>query len=183
MSAPRDVPSDVSCPVSQIEIRPETAGDEEGIRAVHVASFPTDEEARLVDRLRASGRLLRSWVAVADDAIVGHVGFSPVQLTGTPGGEGVAPVAVVPGWRRRGVAERLVHAGLGGCARDRVPFIVVLGFPGTYARFGFRPASQRGLVDEFGGGDAFQVLELQPDALPPSGGTVAYAPEFDVWKT
>jgi predicted N-acetyltransferase YhbS len=40
-----------------ITIRIETAEDIPGIYAVHVASFPTEDEARLVDALRGSGRL------------------------------------------------------------------------------------------------------------------------------
>ena len=35
-----------------------------------------------------------------------------------------------------------------------------------------------GLSDEYGGGDAFQVLELVPGTLPVGAGLVRYAPEF-----
>lgn len=37
-----------------IEIREESAADDNGIRHVLVSAFPTDAEARLVDRLRQS---------------------------------------------------------------------------------------------------------------------------------
>ncbi len=41
-----------------------------------------------------------------------------------------------------------------------------------------RPACSYGLVDAYGGGVAFQVLALQPGAIPQGGGLVRYGPEF-----
>ena len=35
-----------------------------------------------------------------------------------------------------------------------------------------------GLIDEYGGGHAFQAIELMPGALPRNAGLVQYAPEF-----
>jgi predicted N-acetyltransferase YhbS len=40
-----------------VTVHPERPGDAAAIHAVHAASFPTDLEARLVDLLRAAGRL------------------------------------------------------------------------------------------------------------------------------
>jgi putative acetyltransferase len=37
-----------------MDVRPERAGDEAGIRAVHLAAFPSALEADLVDRLRGA---------------------------------------------------------------------------------------------------------------------------------
>jgi putative acetyltransferase len=48
----------------------ERPGDATAIRAVHTARFPTDLEARLVDRLRAAGRLSVSLVAEVGGAVV-----------------------------------------------------------------------------------------------------------------
>jgi putative acetyltransferase len=157
-------------------IRAERAGDAAAIHAVHAASFPTDGEARLVDALRAAGRLVVSRVAVIDGAVVGHVAFSPVSL---PTGVGLGPVAVLPAHRRRGLAAALIRDGLAACAADGFGVVVVLGDPLYYGRFGFAPASRWGLVDEYGGGDAFQALELSPGAIAAGGrGLVRYAPEF-----
>lgn len=41
-----------------MQIRPEQPGDAGGIFQVHAAAFPADDEARLVDALRAAGRLV-----------------------------------------------------------------------------------------------------------------------------
>jgi putative acetyltransferase len=171
-------------------------GDEGGIRAVHLASFPTGAEAGLVDALRATRRLTVSLVAVEGGrglgrgGIVGHIGFSPVSAGGTGGGVGLAPLAVVPAYRRGGIGASLVREGLAACAAMGYRFVVVLGEPRYYGRFGFVPARSWGLRDPYGGGDAFQVLALQPgspdDGREPRPGAraegerlVRYAPEFD----
>jgi len=159
-------------------VRAEDPGDREAIAAVHVAAFPTAAEARLVDALRAAGRLSVSLVAEVEGRIVGHVALSPVELAGASRGAGLAPVAVLPGFRRRGIAERLVREGLAACERSGCGFVVVLGEPAYYARFGFLPAARFGLRDEYAGGDAFQALELRAGALPGGGGDVRYALEF-----
>jgi putative acetyltransferase len=56
--------------------------------------------------------------------------------------------------------------------------VVVLGGPAYYRRFGFTAAAGWGLADEYGGGDAFQVLEIRAGAIPRGAGLVRYAPEF-----
>jgi len=159
-------------------IRPERPGDEPAIRAVHVASFPTEAEARLVDLLRSAGRLSLSLVAEVDGAIVGHVAFSPVTTTSGATGAGLAPLAVSPSHQRRGVGGMLIEEGLAACRTAGFGWAVVLGEPHYYGRFGFHPAPGVGLADEYGGGDAFQVVELVPGALPVGAGLVRYAAEF-----
>ena len=64
----------MSCP-----IRPEGPADAAAIRRVLEAAFPTPAEARLVDLLRAGGHLSISLVAEEDEAVVGHIAFSPVR--------------------------------------------------------------------------------------------------------
>ena len=148
------------------------------IGAVHAASFPTDAEARLVDLLRDAGHLVVSLVAEIDGTIVGHVAFSPVTAAAGAPGVGLAPVAVMPDRRRRGLAAELIRTGISDCRAAGFGWAVVLGEPGYYSRFGFRAASEFGLVDEYGGGPAFQVMELVRGALPRGAGVVRYAPEF-----
>ena len=160
------------------EIRFEAPADTPAIRAVHVSAFPTAHEADIVDALRRNGRLTLSLVAVEQAEVVGHVAFSPVTLAGTTDGVGLAPVAVVPSFQRRGIAARLIRAGLDECTRRQHGFVVVLGDPRYYGRFGFTPARAWTLRDEYGGGDAFQALELRPGAIPAAGGLVRYAPEL-----
>jgi putative acetyltransferase len=56
--------------------------------------------------------------------------------------------------------------------------VVVLGHPGFYRKFGFRPASSYGLSNEYQAGEAFMALELNPGALENHKGLVKYAAEF-----
>lgn len=160
------------------DIRPERPGDAAAIHSVHAASFPTDLEARLVDLLRESGRLSISLVAEIGGEVVGHVAFSPVTVANGVVGLGLAPVAVTKPHRKQGIAAKLVRAGLEACRAVGVGWVVVLGDPAYYSRFGFMPATNYGLVDEYGGGPAFQVIEVVPGALPVGAGLVRYAPEF-----
>jgi putative acetyltransferase len=161
-----------------ITIRREATNDRAAIHAVHAGCFPTDAEGRLVDLLRDAGRLRVSLVAEVDGAVVGHVAFSPVTVEGGISGLGLAPLAVIESHRRRGIAASLADQGLAACRAEGAGWAVVLGEPEYYARFGFQPASEFGLVDEYGGGAAFQVIELTPGALPRGAGLVRYAPEF-----
>jgi len=158
--------------------RPEQPDDIEAIHAVHAASFPSAAEARLVDALRAAGRLSMSLVCLEEDTLVGHVAFSPVTIADAVVGMGLAPVAVLSAYRRRGFAERLIRDGLRECEQSDCGLVVVLGDPGYYRRFDFTPASNLGLKDEYGGGDAFQAVELREGGIPSGGGLVRYAPEF-----
>lgn len=145
---------------------------------MHAGSFPTAAEARLVDLLRAAGSLRVSLVAEIADAIIGHVAFSPVSAASGTSGAGLAPLAVVAQHRRRGIGAELVRKGLHACRAAGVGWVVVLGEPTYYARFGFRTASNFGLRDEYRGGSAFQAIELIRGALPVGAGLVRYAEEF-----
>src|SRR5687767_1722543 len=161
-----------------VVVRPEEPGDAAAIHAVHAASFPTAGEARLVNLLRAAGRLTISLVAESGGSVVGHLAFSPVTVGSGEIGAGLGPVAVADAHRRRGVGERLIREGLAACRAAGFAWAVVLGDPGYYRRFGFRPAAEFGLSDEYGGGAAFQVMELVPGRLPVGAGLVRYAEEF-----
>ncbi len=159
-------------------VRPEEPRDRDSIHAVVAASFPTDAEARLVDALRRGGHLTVSMVAIDDDRVVGHVAFSPVRAESGATGVGLGPVAVLKSHRRRGIGAALIEAGLDACRSLNAGWAVVLGDPAYYGRFGFVAASRFGLHDEYGGGDAFQALELRTGAMPHGAGLVRYAPEF-----
>lgn len=167
-----------------IIIRRERPADIADIRALHITCFPTDAEARLVDALRDHDRLLISLVACDDkhDAspptVIGHVAISPVMTETAERGAGLAPIAVLPSHRQRGIAARLVQTALDECRAIGLGWAVVLGDPHYYQRFGFTPASNRGLHDEYQGGDAFQAIELRPGRLPVNAGLIRYAPEF-----
>jgi putative acetyltransferase len=162
-------------------VRAETDGDIDAIRRVHQSAFETPMEARLVDRLRENGNATISLVAVSDGGIVGHVLFSPVSIepeAADRSGLGLAPVAVQPEFQRRGIGTRLIEQGLDACRSIGCDFVVVLGDPAYYARFGFERADRRGFANEYDATDAFMALELRPGALSGRRGMIRYGLEF-----
>ena len=164
-------------------LRLERREDHEGVHGLHVHAFPSPAEAELVTRLRERKELLLSLVAERDGEVVGHVAFSPVVLPGGQGGVGLAPVAVAEHARRQGIAAALIHDGIGRLQGRGFGFVVVLGDPRYYGRFGFRPAQRFALRDAYEGGEAFQALVLRTGSLPSEGGLVRYASAFDALGT
>lgn len=166
----------------KIEIRREKPADVSAVREVHRAAFGQDDEATIVDTLRSSCDDLVSLVAEEDERIVGHILFSPVTIEGENGqlvGMGLAPMAVHPDRQRQGIGSSLIQAGL-DTLRDRgVPFVVVLGHPHYYRRFGFTPAARYNVRSKWEvPDDVFMLLELESSALREFAGLASYRPEF-----
>jgi predicted N-acetyltransferase YhbS len=59
---------------------------------------------------------------------------------------GLAPLAVLPDHQGQGIGSTLVRHGLKIPGERYCPFIIVLGHPAYYSRFGFERASQHGLA-------------------------------------
>lgn len=162
-------------------IRAERPIDIAAIDAVNRAAFETDAEARLVALLRAQATPVISLVAEADDRVVGHIMFSPIEAAGAAAGAvlGLAPMAVLPEYQRRGIGSDLVRAGLDACRGIGVTALVVLGHPEFYPRFGFIPASRFGLTSEYSvPDDVFMAMELEQGSLTGVSGVVRYHPAF-----
>jgi len=161
-------------------IRPVQAGDAAAIRHVHLTAFPTPAEADVVERLRGNGKAVLELVALDGDSVVGHIVFSPIALEPLAGtvGLGLGPIAVMPDHEKHGVGRRLIQNGLAACRQWGAGFVVVIGDPPYYTRFGFEPAAKHGLRSEYDARDAFMVFKLESGALPPAGTLVKYSTEF-----
>ncbi|MEW6323455.1 MAG: N-acetyltransferase [Acidobacteriota bacterium] len=161
-----------------IEIRDERPWDADAVRDVNCQAFGQDQEGRIVDALRAHGGVLVSLVAVADGMVVGHIMFSPLTV-GAVAGAALGPMAVRPDHQHRGIGSRLVEQGIERLRRDGCPFIVVIGHPEFYPRFGFEPAGAMGLQCEWEvPADAFMVAVLNPEVRGALAGVATYRPEF-----
>jgi putative acetyltransferase len=163
-------------------IRPEQSGDFEPVHALLLASFGREAEVRLVDRLRASGKIASALVAEEKERILGHVVFSRIVMD-AEGGEvsalALAPLAVAPAFQRLGIGSALVSAGLERCRSERHSRVLVLGDPVYFARFGFAPAARFGLKCPFpAAASAFMAIELEPGAFARVSGTVRYGHEL-----
>jgi len=164
-----------------MKIRAERPGDVAAIDAVNRSAFNQPNEAALVVLLREQASPLVSLVAETDGALVGHVLFSPVTLTGYADAAimGLAPMAVMPAMQRRGAGSMLARAGLDACIRLGADAVVVLGHADYYPRFGFAPASRFAIASEYDVADeVFMALELKPAALAGKSGTIRYHPAF-----
>jgi putative acetyltransferase len=167
-------------------VRAEEERDWPAVDAVNVSAFETPLEANLVDALRARVQPLVSLVAEDNGAVVGHIMFSPVSLSGhrTLRIMGLAPMAVAQTHQRKGIGSALVHAGLERCKQLGFGAVVVLGHPAYYPRFGFVPSARFGIGCEYDvPEEAFMVVELQAGFLRGACGTVSYHAAFSDVKT
>lgn len=166
-----------------IVIRMEKIEDIAAIRNVNERAFGRPAEANLVDVLRRNGKATLSLVAEDDGQVVGHILFSPVTIESGDNrfvGVGLAPMAVLPELQNRSIGSLLVRHGLERCREDGHPFVVVLGHPEFYPRFGFVPASQFDLKCEYDVRDeVFMAMELQDGAMRNCAGVVKYQVEFN----
>lgn len=160
------------------EIREEIATDIAAIRSVNQHAFGQDYEGRIVDALRANGAALLSLVATVDDQVVGHIMYSPATV-GEISGAGLGPMAVLPEYQRKGVGSRLIEAGTRKLMESGCPFVVVVGHPEFYPRFGFQPASNLGIRCEWNVPDnVFMVLVLDSLKMAGISGMTKYRDEF-----
>ena len=167
-----------------ITIRPEQPDDITAVHLINEKAFGQPAEANLVDRLRAACPNVLSLVALSGDHVVGHILFTPVTIQSARGelqGMGLAPMAVVSERQRQGIGSQLVEAGLKVLRQRVCPFVIVLGHPEYYPRFGFVPVSQRGLACQWEGvpDDAFMVLILDEASMVGVSGVARYRDEFD----
>ena len=163
-------------------VRLEKLEDVEAVRRVNHQAFETQAEGGLVDLLRSRGKLVASLVAEDGDRLVGHIAFSPVNISSSPKlrGVGLGPMAVVPDSQRQGIGSELVRAGLDRCREMGYDYAAVLGHPEYYPRFGFVPASKYGITCMWEVPEGvFMALELRPQALVGTSGLAMYEPEFN----
>lgn len=167
---------------TKASIRKETPEDITVIRQVNEQAFGRAGEADIVDALRRRGVVTLSLVAEQDGQIVGHILFSPVTVqSGKSSFKAVAlgPMAVLPSHQRLGIGSQLVRAGLEECKKMGQFIVIVLGHPGFYPRFGFKPSRPFGIrLEKKVPDEAFMLVELTEGALHGRGGIVIYPDEF-----
>lgn len=165
-----------------ITIREEQPDDISAIHRLNVAAFGQPQEAELVDLLRTNGAALLSLVATLNGRVVGHILYSPATVEMDDRnivGAGLAPMAVLPEYQRRGIGSRLVEAGTVRLRERGCPFIIVLGHPDYYPRFGFRSAREYGIGCQWEVPDnVFMVLVLDEAKMKGVSGLARYRDEF-----
>ena len=165
--------------VAQVEIRDARPGDAAAVRAVHIAAFPTVQEADLVERLQRDGDAVLSLVAVEGEAIVGHILMSRMNAVGDGRvyhAVGVAPVAVLPDRQNAGIGGRLVREAVSRMRDQGEELVFLVGEPDYYRRFGFSAAAASSFASRYSG-PYLMALALN-GAEPPAAGRADYAPAF-----
>ena len=165
-----------------VNIHPERVEDASRVRQVNELAFGQPAEADLIEKLQRACTDSLSLVA-EEDEVVGHILFTPVAVEGAGQrvlGMGLAPMSVLPDRQRQGIGSQLVRRGLDILRGRGCPFVVVVGHPDYYPRFGFEPASMHGLACQWEGvpDAAFMVLVLDEHAMAGVSGVATYREEF-----
>lgn len=153
------------------DARPE---DHDAIVAVTGLAFRGEERAlRIV-------REIVPWLSLVwehDDAVAGHVMLSRMRL-GEHRPLQLSPLSVAPEHQGRGIGSGLTREALRRADAAGEPFVVLLGHPGYYPRFGFEPATPLGVLAPGDFGDAWMLAKLT--AYDPSiRGQVEFPPAFE----
>jgi putative acetyltransferase len=163
---------------SLLDIREEHPADIPASRDVNDRAFGQQQEGRIVDALRSNGAVLLSLVATLNGSVVGHILYSPAWI-GDVHGAALGPMAVLPNLQRQGIGSKLVDAGMWQIHDMGCPFIIVLGHPHFYTRFGFRPASTFGIRCEWKvPDDVFMLRVLDEQKMRDVSGLAKYRDEF-----
>ncbi|MFF4820108.1 GNAT family N-acetyltransferase [Kitasatospora sp. NPDC001309] len=162
--------------------RAETGADIPTVHAVNAAAFDTPAEADLVDALRADPAWLDGLSVVSTDAagtVVGHALLTRCHIGDVPA-LCLAPCAVLPAYQRTGAGSAAVRAALDAARERGERYVVLLGHPDYYPRFGFTRASTHGIGLTIDVPDeALMALALDADHPLPAG-TVRYAAPFGI---
>ncbi len=135
-----------------MNIRLSSDHDRKAILQIHRDTFDASEAeeiADLVDHMLddKTARPCFSFVALAQDTIVGHILFSNVTIGNTAPGiraQILAPLAVLPDYQNKGIGTALIKHGLEHLKASDIDLVFVLGHPGYYPRCGFKPAGTPG---------------------------------------
>ena len=167
-------------------VREQRDDDYEAIRQVYAEAFRKPQnigavppEVGLFEALWEAGDTIPefSFTALSDDGVVGHVTASRAVVTADPV-VAVGPIGVLPEHQGIGIGSALMHALLAAADAADVPLILLLGAPKYYSRFGFRPATELGVIPpEPEWGDAFQARPLSAYRESVAG-RFQYAPAF-----
>lgn len=162
--------------------RSETPQDVTAVRSINRAAFPTTAEADLVDALRADPAWLDGLAMLAltpDGTAAGYALLTRCHIGEVPA-LCLAPCAVLPEHQCTGAGSAATRAALDAARARGEGFVIVLGHPEYYPRFGFTRASAAGISLSIQVPDeALMAMSLDPARALPSG-RVRYAPPFGI---
>lgn len=166
--------------------RAETRADIPVIREITLAAFGREHEADVVDKLRADES---AWIeglslVVADPAadgtpVLGHILLTRGHIGDTPA-LCLGPVSVRPERQRDGVGSAAVRAALAAAAARGERYVVLVGHPEYYPRFGFTRASAYGIRLSVEAPDEAVMALALDEARPLPGGLIRWPAAFGI---
>lgn len=133
-----------------MKIRTEIESDHTKVFQVNYLAFDNkDDEALLVERIRGSEHFITelSLVAEQNNEIVGHALFSEAYVMDGQTKHKVivlAPIAVMPSYQKQGIGRLLIQEGLKRSKELGYHYVMLIGHPEYYPKFGFEPAMALG---------------------------------------
>lgn len=180
-----------------VNVRKSTDGDRPAIIDVIMITFGETEGRVVADLVVAllddpTAQPLVSLVATVEKRVVGYALFTNVRIEGAmePVRASIlAPLAVHPSYQNKGIGGELVNDGLARLKEAGVDLVFVLGHPGYYPKYGFRPAGKEGFDAPYPiapeNAQAWMVRELRAGVLGRAGGKVLCADALDepqLWR-
>src|SRR5687768_15403014 len=98
-----------------MRIVPELPDHRPAVLELNRRAFNGKEEVQLIENLQRDGDVLASLAAVDGDEIVGHILFSPLELSvngARIAAAALAPMAVTPSRQNQGIGSKLVIRGI-----------------------------------------------------------------------
>ncbi|MFY8331201.1 GNAT family N-acetyltransferase [Vagococcus carniphilus] len=164
--------------------------DYSAVEALTISSFSETEfgyqqEADLIKKIRKdpSYKAELELVDEIDGKIVGHGLLSECLIKNENDswkGLALAPLSVLPSYQNKKIGTNLMLALEKRSLIADYPFIVILGHPTFYKRFGYLPASKWGIFPPFEVPEEFfMIKELRKNILQEISGEVAYLKAFE----
>ena len=124
------------------------------------------------------------FVGEQDGRVIANVIFSHGSID-SPDGQrhdaiSFGPFSVASDWKGRGVGGALLRHALDQARAMGFGIVCLHGHADYYPRFGFRPAREYGVSDDYGVGDALMAMALQPGVLDGVSGVWREDPIFEV---
>ena len=136
----------------QLEVKATTFEDRDRVidvvrRAFAQSTREDDEVTGIIAKTWERNAVPDGLDLVADQSgiIVGHVMAGRGRISGEDA-LGVAPLSVSPNNQRQGIGTALMETVIDRAEDAGWPFVLLLGDPAYYGRFGFEPAGRRGIV-------------------------------------
>jgi len=160
-----------------LKIRGATDSDHSAISGIHMSAFGQAQGQEIVELVNGllsdeTAKPLLSLVAEIDYKIVAHILFTRAILQHEHQDVSIrilAPLAVMGEFQGGGIGGALITEGLKQLAETGADLVFVLGHPGYYPKFGFRPAGELDFEAPYAipaeHADAWMVHELRAGVI------------------